>query len=104
MTARPSVLFTTASTRRHAGWPAKALDEAIAKLPIPKVMRYQLPGRLEQRELCAPAHGLVALHGADVVPVSALGLAVGNSTHGHRFEAGQSRGDPRCRQLRPAAA
>lgn len=34
-----------------------------------------------------PAHGLVALHGADVVPVSALGLQAGNSTQGHRFEA-----------------
>ncbi|MDO9159354.1 MAG: glycine--tRNA ligase subunit beta, partial [Burkholderiaceae bacterium] len=32
-------------------------------------------------------HGLVALHGADVVPVSALGLHAGNTTHGHRFEA-----------------
>jgi glycyl-tRNA synthetase beta chain len=34
-----------------------------------------------------PAHGLVALHGANVVPVKALGLTAGNSTHGHRFEA-----------------
>ena len=34
-----------------------------------------------------PAHGLVALHGADVVPVDALGLAAGRDTHGHRFEA-----------------
>ena len=34
-----------------------------------------------------PAHGLVALHGDQVVPVSALGLQAGRSTHGHRFEA-----------------
>ena len=34
-----------------------------------------------------PAHGLVALHGATVVPVKALGLTAGNSTQGHRFEA-----------------
>ena len=27
------------------------------------------------------------MHGADVVPVQALGLKAGNSTHGHRFEA-----------------
>ena len=33
-----------------------------------------------------PAHGLVALHGADVVTVSALGLAAGRITHGHRFQ------------------
>jgi glycyl-tRNA synthetase beta chain len=29
-----------------------------------------------------PAHGLVALHGADVVPVTALGLKAGRTTHG----------------------
>jgi glycyl-tRNA synthetase beta subunit len=34
-----------------------------------------------------PAHGLVALHGADVVPVTALGLKAGRTTTGHRFEA-----------------
>jgi glycyl-tRNA synthetase beta chain len=34
-----------------------------------------------------PAHGLVALHGADVVPVRALGLQAGRETRGHRFEA-----------------
>jgi glycyl-tRNA synthetase beta chain len=34
-----------------------------------------------------PAHGLVALHGSDVVAVSALGLSAGRSTQGHRFEA-----------------
>jgi glycyl-tRNA synthetase beta chain len=34
-----------------------------------------------------PAHGLVALHGSDVVPVSVLGLQAGNTTQGHRFEA-----------------
>jgi glycyl-tRNA synthetase beta chain len=34
-----------------------------------------------------PAHGLVALHGKDVVPVKTLGLKAGQQTHGHRFEA-----------------
>jgi glycyl-tRNA synthetase beta chain len=34
-----------------------------------------------------PAHALVALHGADVVPVSTLGLNAGRETQGHRFEA-----------------
>ncbi|HRE14675.1 MAG TPA: glycine--tRNA ligase subunit beta, partial [Usitatibacteraceae bacterium] len=33
-----------------------------------------------------PAHGLVALHGETVVPVSVLGLAAGRTAHGHRFE------------------
>ena len=66
----------------------KALDEAIARLPIPKVMAYQLADGWETVNFVRPAHGLVALHGADVVPLSALGLAAGRETHGHRFEAG----------------
>ncbi|APW40912.1 glycine--tRNA ligase subunit beta [Rhodoferax koreense] len=70
----------------------KALAEAIAKLPIPKVMSYQLETGCElpgwtSVSFVRPAHGLVALHGADVVPVTALGLQAGRDTHGHRFEA-----------------
>jgi glycyl-tRNA synthetase beta chain len=65
----------------------KALDEAIAKLPIPKVMTYQLADGWTDVKFVRPAHGLVALHGAQVVPISALGLSAGNATHGHRFEA-----------------
>ena len=70
----------------------KALEEAIAKLPIPKVMSYQLETDCElpgwtSVNFVRPAHGLVALHGSTVVPVKVLGLKAGNSTHGHRFEA-----------------
>jgi glycyl-tRNA synthetase beta chain len=70
----------------------KALAESIAKLPIPKVMSYQLETRCElpgwsSVSFVRPAHGLVALHGSDVVAIEALGLAAGRDTHGHRFEA-----------------
>ena len=70
----------------------KALEEAIAKLPIPKVMSYQLESGCElpgwsSVSFVRPAHGLVAMYGSDVVPVTALGLQAGNSTQGHRFEA-----------------
>ncbi len=65
----------------------KALDEAIAGLPIPKVMQYQLEDGWTSVNFVRPAHGLVALHGADVVPVRALGLEAGRQTQGHRFEA-----------------
>ena len=73
----------------------KALLEAIAKLPIPKVMSYQLERDCElpgwsSVSFVRPAHGLLALHGADVVPLQALGLTSGNSTQGHRFEASVS--------------
>jgi len=73
----------------------KALDEAIVRLPIPKVMSYQLETDCElpgwsSVNFVRPAHGLVALHGATVVPVKALGLTAGNQTQGHRFEAAKS--------------
>jgi glycyl-tRNA synthetase beta chain len=72
----------------------KALDEALAALPIPKVMSYQLeqggpdvqPGWTSVN-FVRPAHGLVALHGDTVVAVSVLGLNAGRTTQGHRFEA-----------------
>ncbi len=67
----------------------KALDEAISKLPIPKVMQYQLADGWTSVNFVRPAHGLVALHGAQVVPVQALGLQSGRTTQGHRFEASQ---------------
>jgi glycyl-tRNA synthetase beta chain len=73
----------------------KALLEAIAKLPIPKVMSYQLERDCElpgwsSVSFVRPAHGLLALHGSGVVPLQALGLTSGNSTQGHRFEAAVS--------------
>jgi glycyl-tRNA synthetase beta chain len=73
----------------------KALDEALAKLPIPKVMTYQLETDCElpgwtSVNFVRPAHGLVALHGSQVVPIKTLGLKAGQTTHGHRFEANVS--------------
>ncbi len=73
----------------------KAIDDTLAKLPIPKVMTYQLeqgegasfqPGWTSVN-FVRPAHALVALHGDRVVPVGALGLKSGRDTQGHRFEA-----------------
>jgi glycyl-tRNA synthetase beta chain len=64
-----------------------ALDDSLAKLPIPKVMQYQLADGWSSVHFVRPAHGLVALYGDDVVPVSTLGLNAGRVTHGHRFEA-----------------
>ena len=67
----------------------RALEAALEKLPIPKVMTYPDPSGegWETVNFVRPAHGLIALHGADVVPVSVLGLEAGRMTQGHRFEA-----------------
>ena len=62
------------------------LSQALVKLPIPKVMTYQLADGWSSVNFVRPAHRLVALHGADVVPVSVLGLQAGRETQGHRFE------------------
>ena len=67
----------------------EALATAIERLPIPKVMRYPNPagGYYNAIAFVRPAHRLLALHGADVVPVTALGLESGRVTDGHRFLA-----------------
>ena len=65
----------------------KALVEALAKLPIPKMMTYQLADGWSSVNFVRPAHGLVAMHGSSVISISALGLNSSNITQGHRFEA-----------------
>jgi len=65
----------------------KALDEALARLPIPKVMTYQLADGWSDVKFVRPAHKLLALHGEHVVHVQALGLSAGRETLGHRFES-----------------
>ena len=67
----------------------KALVEALAKLPIAKVMTYPDPtgDGWPVVNFVRPAHSLVALYGRKIIPVSVLGLTAGNTTMGHRFEA-----------------
>lgn len=65
-----------------------ALEEAIAKLPIPKLMSYQRHSGNNAGDtvhFVRPAHRLLALHGRDIVPVTLLGLEAGRVTLGHRF-------------------
>jgi glycyl-tRNA synthetase beta chain len=67
------------------------LDTAIATLPIPKLMSYAgAGGYYNERKFVRPAHGLIALHGTEIVAVGVLGLSAGRTTAGHRF---LSRGD-----------
>lgn len=65
----------------------KALTDTVNKLPIPKVMTYQLADGWTDVKFVRPAHRLIALHGDTLVPVTLLGLTAGNTTQGHRFEA-----------------
>jgi glycyl-tRNA synthetase beta chain len=67
----------------------ESLADAIEQLPIPKLMSYQRPNGSTVK-FARPAHRLLALHGANIVAVSALDLDAGRITDGHRF---QSRGE-----------
>jgi len=69
-----------------------AIQDALEKLPIAKVMTYPNPSGdgWETVSFVRPAHGLVALHGAKPVEINVLGLKAGNKTQGHRFEAAVS--------------
>ena len=71
-----------------AEWPATGAGRGAGKAAHPQ--GDELPVAADgwsTVNFVRPAHALVALHGADVIPVSVLGLAAGRETHGHRFEA-----------------
>ena len=76
-----------------------ALQEALAKLPIPKVMTYQLADGWSSVQFVRPAHGLVQRCRAGF----GAGLAGRTRDAGPPFRGGQrDAGNPRCRQLRSA--
>jgi glycyl-tRNA synthetase beta chain len=77
--------YTAPGSALHSGLQA-ALEEALGKLPIPKLMSYQRPDG-STVQFVRPAHKLIALHGSEVVPIAILGLAAGRTTLGHRFLA-----------------
>ncbi|MEB0032372.1 glycine--tRNA ligase subunit beta [Undibacterium sp. RTI2.1] len=60
------------------------VEESINKLPIPKVMSYQRQDGATVH-FVRPVHRIIALHGADVVPLALLGLTSDRITLGHRF-------------------
>lgn len=62
-----------------------AIEDSAKKLPIPRVMSYQLPDGETTVEFVRPVRYLTALYGEDVVPVTFLGLKAGRVTPGHRF-------------------
>ncbi|WBS02187.1 glycine--tRNA ligase subunit beta [Pseudoduganella sp. SL102] len=61
-----------------------ALEDSVAKLPIPKVMSYQRPDGATV-QFVRPAHSVIALFGDTVLPLTLLGLTASNVTQGHRF-------------------
>jgi len=67
-----------------------ALEQTLNKLPIAKMMHYQVPqkdGQLADVQFARPAHRIIALHGDAVLNISALGIKANHQTEGHRFLA-----------------
>jgi glycyl-tRNA synthetase beta chain len=64
------------------------IEGVIKKLPIAKLMNYQINAGTPSEatiQFARPAHGLVVLHGKELIKASALGLESCASTLGHRF-------------------
>src|SRR4051812_24816081 len=57
------------------------VEDALGKLPIPKMMRWGA----SDIQFVRPVHGLVMMHGDDVVPGTVWGLTSDRVTLGHRF-------------------
>ena len=67
-----------------------ALEQTLNKLPIAKMMHYQVQqknGALADVQFARPAHRIIALHGKNILHVSCLGIDASNQTEGHRFLA-----------------
>lgn len=62
------------------------VNQSLAKLPIPKRMRWGS----SDVEFVRPVHWVLMLLGAEVVPATVLGHQAGNTTRGHRFHAPQA--------------
>ena len=60
---------------------ADIVNQSLAKLPIPKRMRWGA----SDIEFVRPVHWIVMMLGNEVVKGEVLGLASGNTTRGHRF-------------------
>jgi len=81
VTAKGAALEKTAQT---------ALEQTLSKLPIAKMMHYQVlqkNGHLADVQFARPAHRIIALHGDNILNISALGIDAANQTEGHRFLA-----------------
>ncbi|OIM97569.1 glycine--tRNA ligase subunit beta [Polynucleobacter sp. MWH-Tro8-2-5-gr] len=67
-----------------------ALEQTLSKLPIAKMMHYQVlqkDGQLADVQFARPAHRIIALHGNTVLKISSLGIHADKQTEGHRFLA-----------------
>ena len=65
----------------------KELNQVLKKLPIEKVMSYQLADGWTSVNFARPAINLICMHGSEILEIEILGLKANNIIHGHRFES-----------------
>ncbi|NTS63673.1 glycine--tRNA ligase subunit beta [Sphingomonas sp. HHU CXW] len=88
LTERNGVFFaiTEKPGRATADVLADAIPAIIRAFPWPKSMRWgDASASTESLRWVRPLHGIVALFGEDVVPVTVAGIDSGAVTYGHRF-------------------
>jgi glycyl-tRNA synthetase beta chain len=61
----------------------KIVNQSLAKLPIPKRMRWGD----SNAEFVRPVHWVALLHGSDVIDAEVMGIKSSRTTRGHRFHA-----------------
>jgi glycyl-tRNA synthetase beta chain len=66
---------------------AECISSSLTRLPIKKMMSYQLSDGWTTVHFVRPAHGLIILHGANIIKTNVLGIESNRSTLGHRFES-----------------
>ena len=66
---------------------AECISSSLTSLPIKKMMSYQLSDGWTTVNFVRPAHGLIILHGANIIKTNVLGIESNRSTLGHRFES-----------------
>ena len=64
---------------------SEGLKKRYKKMPIPKLMTYQLDDGLTTAKFVRPLRNLVIMHGDKTLNIELLGISSGNHTIGHRF-------------------
>ena len=66
---------------------SECISSSLTRLPIKKMMSYQLSDGWTTVNFVRPAHGLIVLHGANIIKANVLGVESNRTTLGHRFES-----------------
>ena len=69
---------------------SEIIKKSINKLPIKKMMSYQLEDGWTSVNFVRPVKNLLIIYGSKTLKVSSLGIVANNNSFGHRFESKKS--------------